>query len=253
MTTKYLFCFLLCFSVTFLKGQEDEYVINQPSQDPETPFKKLENPDYTNYLLSSSSHTLKKRDMRIANSDIIFSKGSYGLTDNTTASLSASLIGGLTASIKQKINLADDVNLGFSGTIGRIANLPTDSFIFFTGGQTMITLGDIQNNITFGIGFYYAKSSFPLINEEKEFLLSNFYIATQKQIGRRVYIIAEGIYFNNYNTISGALGTKITIKDKMTLGVGIMPLIWIDPNINNSNIEANALPLLSFSMLLDRN
>tara|TARA_B100000809_G_scaffold266402_1_gene328961 strand:+ start:7321 stop:8082 length:762 start_codon:yes stop_codon:yes gene_type:complete len=252
MNKEFILCLLLCGITTLAKAQDDDYVINQPENQFKTSFEKLKNPDYTSYLLSSSSFTLKKRDIRIANTDILFAKGSYGLTDNTTASLSISLIGTLVASIKQQINIADELKIGFSASIGQIASLPTDSIIFFTGGQTMVTLGDHQNNITFGLGLYYAKSSFKVINEEKEFLLSNIYIATQKQLGKRVYLIAEGIYFNNYNIFSGALGVKITIKETMTLGFGIMPLAWIDPSINTSNIEANAIPLITFRMLLDR-
>jgi len=139
--------------------------------------------------------------------------------------------------------------MGFSASIGQLLAVPTDSVIFFTGGQSMVTLGDIQNNITFGVGFYYAKSSFKAINEEKEFFLSNFYVSSQKQISKRVYLIAEGIYFGNYNVLSGALGIKVTIKESMTLGFGIMPLAWIDPNINNSDIDAGALPIITFRML----
>jgi len=247
-----LFCFLIFGLIYYASAQNDAYVIEQPDNQLKNNFEKLKNPDYTSYLLSSSSFTLKKREIRIVNTDIIFAKGSYGLTDNTTASLSISLIGTLVASIKQQINIADELKLGFSAAIGQVASLPTDSIIFFTGGQTMATLGDHQNNITFGVGFYYAKSSFKMINEDKEFLLSNIYIATQKQLGKRVYLIAEGIYFNNYNIFSGALGVKITIKESMTLGFGIMPLAWIDPSINTSNIEANAIPLITFRMLLDR-
>lgn len=252
MKKGFLFCFFIFGALLLAKAQEEEYVINQPKDQFQNNFEKLKNPDFSNYLLSSSSFTLRKRDVRISNTDILFAKGSYGLTDNTTASLSISLIGTFVASIKQQINIADELNLGFSVAIGQATALPTDSIIFFSGGQSMVTLGDHQNNITFGLGFYYAKSSFKVINEEKEFFLSNIYIATQKQLGRRVYLIAEGIYFNNYNIFSGALGVKITIKEAMTLGFGIMPLAWIDPSINTSNIEANAIPLITFRMLLDR-
>lgn len=247
-----LFIFFLG-TIYFIEAQEDNYVINKPQNQFEDNFEKIKNPDFSNYLVSSPSFTLKKRDIRISNTDILFAKGSYGLTDNTTASLNISLIGTFIASIKQQINLAEELNLGFSASIGQAASLPSDSIIFFTGGQTMITLGDHQNNITFGLGIYYAKSSFELINEEKEFLLSNIYIATQRQLGRRVYLIAEGIYFNNYNIFSGALGIKVTIKESMTIGAGVMPLAWIDPSINTSNIEASAIPILTFRMLLDRN
>jgi len=250
---KFFLIWVFLFGATLsTAAQEDEYVINQPNNQNENRFEKLKNPDFSNYLLTSSSFTLKKRDIRISNTNVIFSKASYGLTDKTTASLSISLIGTFIASIKQQVKIADELKLGFSAAAGQIAALPTDSIVFFTGGQSMITLGDHQNNITFGLGIYYAKSSFKLINEEKEFLLSNIYIAMQRQLGKRVYLIAEGIYFNNYNILSGSLGAKITIKESMTLGAGIMPLAWIDPSINTSNIEASAIPLLTFRMLLDR-
>jgi len=248
MNKYYLFCLVLC-GISTLTNAQDNYVISKPSD--KNIFEKLENPDYTNYLLSSSSFTLKKREIRISNTDILFVKGSYGLTDNTTASLNISLIGTFVASFKHQIELADELKLGFSASIGQIASLPTDSIIFFTGGQTMITFGDFQDNITFGLGLYYAKSSFKIINDEEDFLLSNVYIATQKQLGKRIYLIAEGIYFTNYNIFSGALGVKITIKEYMTLGGGIMPLAWIDPSINTSTIEANAIPLITLRMLLD--
>lgn len=251
MQKSFLFFILSCLAILQTKAQDNEYVIDKPSEPVKTDLKKLKNPDYSNYLLSSSSFTLKRKEIRAANTDIIFSKVSYGLTDKTTVSLSISLIGTFVASIKQQINLANKLKLGFSAAVGQITTLPTDSIIYFTGGQTMITLGDHQDNITFGLGFYYAKSSFKVINDEKEFFLSNIYIATQKQLDRRIYLIAEGIYFNNYNILSGALGVKITIKESMTLGFGIMPIAWIDPSVNTSNIETNAIPLITFRMLLD--
>ena len=242
--------FYLFFSLTtFIVKAQDDYVISKPVELNKKDFSTIKNPDFTSYLLSSSSYTLKKKDIRISNTDLLFAKGSYGLTDNTTASLSISLIGTFIASIKQQINLTEGLTMGFSASIGQLLAVPTDSVIFFTGGQSMVTLGDIQNNITFGVGFYYAKSSFKAINEEKKFFLSNFYVSSQKQISKRVYLIAEGIYFGNYNVLSGALGIKVTIKESMTLGFGIMPLAWIDPNINNSDIDAGALPIITFRML----
>ena len=235
-------------------AQDDDYVITPPKKQLKSDFNQLDNPDYTNYLLSASCFTLKKRDIRISNTDLVFSKVSYGLTDNTTASMSISLIGGLVASIKQQIHIADETRLGFSASFGQIAALPTDSTVLFAGGQAMITLGNHQDNITFGLGFYYAKSSFELIGNETNFLLNNIYLAGQKRLGRRVYFIAEGIYFNSYNILSGTMGVKITIKETMTIGAGVMSLAWIDPITRNVFYApaGSLLPLLSFRMLLDR-
>ncbi len=244
--------FLLFYFIIFFTNAQDDYVIVEPTKPKNTVFSSIPNPDFTNYLLTSSAYTLKSRDIRISGTDIIFAKGSYGLTNNTMASISISLVGTLIGSIKQQIHINDDLKMAGSASIGQLLSIPGDSMIFFSGAQAMITLGDIQNNITLGSGIYYAKSTFDLINEERELFLNNVYISTQKQISQRVYLIAEGIYFWDYNVFSGAGGIKIIIKQHMSLGFGIMPLAWRDPSINKSNIEASAIPIISFRMLLDR-
>lgn len=244
----FLFIFLSFFAV----AQDEDYVISKPAEPEKEIFNTIPNPDYTNYLLNSSAYTLKKRDIRISGTDIIYAKGSYGLTDNTMVSVSISLIGTLIGSIKQQININEDVKMGASISVGQLLSVPEDSMIFFAGGQAMFTLGNIQNNITVGTGIYYAKGTFDLINEEREFFLNNVYVATQKQISRRVYLMAEGIYFWNYNVFSGAAGFKVTIKKRMSLSFGVMPIVWKNPTINNSYVEGNLMPILSFRILLDR-
>ncbi len=249
---KITFFIFLNFLSLLIIAQEVDYVIDKPDDTSKDNFSPIPNPDYTCYLLNSTAFTLKQRDIRLSGTDIIYAKGSYGLTDNTTASVSISLAGTFIGSVKQQININDDLKLGVSASIGQLLSVPSDSVIFFAGGQTMVTLGDFQNNLTFGTGFYYTKSTFDIINEEKEFFLSNIYIGTQKQIGRRVYLIAEGIYFWNYNVISGAFGIKIIIKNNMALGFGVMPLSWNDPVLGHNNSEATVLPVATFRMLLDR-
>jgi hypothetical protein len=59
------------------------------------------------------------------------------------------------------------------------------------------------------------------------------------------------MYFGNYNLFSGSLGLKVIIKTNITLGFGIMPLAHRSGNIGRSNLEATALPILSFRMLFD--
>jgi hypothetical protein len=250
------FFFFSRFFLINLIAQEIDYVINNPDSIDNNLIKakafKIPNPDYTSYFLNSTAYTLKSRDIRISGTDLIFAKGSYGLTNNTMASVSISLIGTLVASIKQQVHLNEDIKLAFSVSFGQLLSVPKDSMIFFGGGQTMVTVGDIQNNITVGTGFYYSKSTFDIISEEKEFFLSNLYCGVQKQLSRRVYIILEGIYFWNYNVFSGAAGVKIIIKKEMSLNIGVMPIAWKDPNLNRSNIDGNILPIISFRMLLDR-
>ena len=247
---KGILLFLLFYSSTHLSIAQDDYVISEPSNSKVSPTDSLLNPDFVSYLLTSSAYTLNKGDFRISSTDIIFAKGSYGLTKNTTGSISISLIGTLVGSIKQQFHINDDLKIGVSASIGQVLSIPTDSTIFFGGGHAIATYGDIQDNISFGSGFYYAKGTFDVLNEEREFLLSNSYIAIQKQIRRRIYLIAEGIYFWNYNVFSGAGGFKVIIKRNMALGFGIMPIAWKDPSINRSNVEAGAIPIISFRIIL---
>ena len=250
MKKAYIFCLICSISSLICLGQDD-YVIEKPKETKLGKFDSLPNPDYTNYLLNASALTLKKGNIRLSNTDILFTKGSYGVSDNLMISSSISLIGTFIGSFKQKIPLTEELNLGFSGSIGQLASLPTDSVIFFAGGQAMITLGDIHNNITGGLGYYFTKSSFSLINNKREFFVSNLYISTLKQLSRRVYLVAEGMYFAKYNVFSGSLGIKVIIKTDMTLGFGVMPLAWKDRSFNNSRIEAGAIPILTFRILFD--
>ncbi len=263
----FIFFLFFCFINFYAIAQDDDYVIDKPAEPKNKVFNTIPNPDFTSYLLSSSAYTLKSRDMRFSNTDILYAKGSYGITNNTMASLSISLVGTFIGSVKQQININDEVMLGMSASIGQLfykkkdpsdTNSVQDTVVFFAGGQSMVTLGDIQNNITFGAGFYYVKSTVDMIHEEREFFLSNIYVALQKQIGRKVYLMAEGIYCWNYNVVTGAAGIKIIIKEHMSLGLGVMPLAWIGPRINRStsvaraNRAATAIPLITFRLILDR-
>lgn len=246
---------LALFLVTMLLSNftfgQDDYVIEKPIEKKISVTDSLPNPDFTNYFINSAAFTLKEGTVRLSNSYIIYTKGSYGLTDNSTVSASLSLLGTFIGSFKQQIALTDELKLGFSASIGQLAALPTDSIVYFAGAQSMVTLGDLQNNITFGISYYYAQSTFALLAEEKTLFLSNFYIAGQKQIARRVYLIAEGMYFGSYSIFSGSIGTKIIIKRNMTLGLGFIPIAQRQYGISSSRLETGGLPYLSFRMLFD--
>jgi len=243
--------FFLIFNAIGL-CQDEDYVINKPTKTKTSIFSSIPNPDYTNYSLTASSYTLKKREIRISATDFIFYKGSYGLTNNTMVSLSTSFIGTLTASIKQQFNLSEDLKLGVSASAGQILGISEDTIIGFGGGQVMATLGDIQNNITLGYGLYYAKSSYEVISDEKDFLLSNIFVGTQKQLGRKIYLMAEGIYFLNYNVFSGAISVKVILKTNMAITAGLMPIGWNGRTSSRSRDETSLIPLISFRMLLNR-
>ena len=252
---KYLLFLLLLVISNVNSFAQDDYVINKPSKKKAKNilFSKIENPDYTNYFLTSSAYTLKSRDIRISGTDIIFVKDSYGLTNNITASLNASMFGSLIASIKYKIDLNEELKLGFSAGLGQITTISEDSVIAIGGGQTMVTYGDYQDNITAGAGIYYDRSTFDFGNGKEELPLLNFYVGLQKQISRRVYLMADGIYFPEHNVFTGGFGVKIIIKDYMSLLVGAMPLTQQYLYTNNRQIrESIILPIVSFRVWLDR-
>ena len=116
----------------------------------------------------------------------------------------------------------------------------------------MITFGDIQDNFSAGTGFYYAKSSYEVFNDETKLKLSNVFIGTQKQIGRKSYLMIDGIYFVNYNVFSGAIALKFIIKTSMSLSFGIMPIGWNGNQSRGIDSESSIIPLISFRILLGK-
>lgn len=249
---KFFFIFILLFNCLFLFSQDD-YVADGKIENKTSKHKGVSNPDFTNYTLTASAYTLNKRDFRFSNTDIIFTKASYGLRDNTTVSVNTSLAGTFVGAIKQNININDGIDLALSASAGQALFVPEDSVVNIVGGQALITLGDHQNNFTIGTGFYYAKSNYDVIDNNREFYLQNIFVATQRQIRPKTYIVAEGIYFFNYNTFVGSLALKFIIKTRMSLLVGIMPLYRngrITPN--RSTIEGGVVPVASFRFYLDR-
>jgi hypothetical protein len=268
--TTLFFCFFSIFLIS-INAQEVEYVITEPKEAEKKEFKKptqsdsnsIANPDYISYFLNSTAYTLNKKKIRLSGTDIIFIKGSYGITDNTMASVNISVFGTFTGSVKQQINLSDYIKAGVSVTGGRIiyyandgsANQSySDSSIYMVGGQAMITLGDRQDNLTIGTGFYYVRSNLDLFgNGPENIYLNDIYIGFQKQLGKRFYLMGEGMYFVGQRVFTGALGIKFVLGDKMALTFGIMPFGGNDPSTNSTYVAPIAIPLISFRLLLGRN
>ena len=236
---------------------QDDYVITEPQKEVKKGrnilFGKMDDPDFTSYFLSASSFTLKSRDIRISNTDILFTKGSYGLTNNTMASVNFSFFGTITGSLKHKIDLSDELKLAFSVGGGSVATIGSDSAIFIGGGQSMLTYGDHNDNITFGIGYYHVKGSFDFNNGDSNLPLYKIYAGVQKQISRRVFLLADVIYFADFKLFTGGVGAKVIIKDYMTLLVGLMPITQEYAYLNNRQFrESVILPIVSYRILLDR-
>lgn len=217
-------------------------------------FTNIPNPDFTNYTFTASAYTLKKRDFRFTNTDVIFSKVSYGLTNNTMVSANMSFAGTFIGSIKHKINLNEGLDLAFTASAGQGLYLPTDSVIFVTGGQSILTFGDYQNNFSIGAGFYYAKANYIMVNDEDELFLNNIYFGVQRQIKPRTYLLGEAMYFWNYNSFVGSLALKFIIKKRFSLITGLMP-VWRDARVspNRNVVQGGVIPVVAFRMWLNRN
>ncbi|MDF1672920.1 MAG: hypothetical protein P1U41_05420 [Vicingaceae bacterium] len=250
---KKLFIFFTFTLMLLQVKAQDDYVSNEKIPSKEEVYDGIPNPDFTNYTFTASAYTLKKRDFRFSNTDIIFNKVSYGLSNRTTASLNTSFAGTFIGAIKHNINLNEGVDLAFSASAGQALYLPKDSIIYAAGLQSLITFGDLQNNFTVGAGFYYAKSNYGMVVEERELYLQNIFVATQQQLRPKTYLVAEGIYFLNYNAFAGSLALKFIIKTRMSLLVGLMP-IYRDGRVapNRSVAEGGVIPVASFRMYLDR-
>jgi len=116
----------------------------------------------------------------------------------------------------------------------------------------MLRLGDRQDNLTIGTGVYYVKSTFDLSgNKDLSFLMNNIYFGFQKQISKKLYLMAGGMYFLNYQIFTGAIRIKAIIRYRIALNFELMPLGFNDPTTNKTEIPI-AIPLISFRMLLGK-
>lgn len=260
---------MLFFIVSFLLAatvlaQTDDYVLEKEkssatkrthpnNSDNESVIYGISNPDYTNHLLTPTSFTLKKREIRLASSDIIFAKVSYGLTNSTTVSVNTAMFGMLIPSIKYSIAINNQMTIAGALSGGQLLAISEDSIIGFAGGSLMGTLGNIQNNLTAGIGFYYAKGSFDFVNNDNEMPFFHFFIGGHRQISQRLFLSFDAMYFPLYQVYTGSAGIKITLKENMSLGIGVMPIAWNDVSTNNGvEFQPILIPLLSFKMLLNK-
>ena len=260
---KNLFFIIICisFSVTAFAQTDDDYVNEDKTTTPKqkrsidsdaTIIYGISNPDYTNHFLTPTSLTLKKDEIRLASSDIIFAKASYGLTNSTTISVNSALFGMFIPSIKQSLAVNNEMTIAASLSGGQLLAINEDSVIAFGGGSIMGTLGNIQNNFTVGAAFYYAKGTFNFANNN-EMPFFHFFIGGHRQIGQRVFISFDVMYFPTYQVYTGSAGIKITIRENMSIGIGVMPIAWNDVSTNKGvEFQPILIPLLSFKMLLNK-
>lgn len=252
----------ILFSLTASAQTEDDYVNENKKtsskqkrtiRSGETIIYGTSNPDYTNHFLTPTSLTLKKGEIRLASSDIIFAKASYGLTNSTTVSVNTALFGMFIPSIKQSITLNDGLTIAASVSAGQLLSISSDSVIAFGGGSIMGTMGNIQNNFTFGAAFHYAKGTFDFANNKEELPFFHFFIGGHRQISQKVFISFDILYFPTYQVYTGSAGVKITLRENMSLGIGVMPIAWNDVSTNNGvEFQPILIPLLSFKMLLNK-
>ncbi|MCB0402304.1 MAG: hypothetical protein KDD41_09495 [Flavobacteriales bacterium] len=245
-----LFLTIITSSIVVLA--QDDYVLPETEAPvPKTQELKFPNPDFTNYSFSAAAFTLDKGDAQLLGTDILFSKISYGINDRSMISMNASLFGTFTVSFKQRIPVNEEFNLAFSACAGNFLFIDKDSIIRLFGGQSLATFGNHQNNVTFGIGLYFGKSSFEVVDQTKNLFFHHVFVATQRQIRPKTYLVAEGMYYWNYNTFMGSFAMKFVIKSRMSLHVGIMPL-YRNGRIsrNQTRQERGAVPIISYRWLL---
>lgn len=248
---------LFLFSFSILFAQDDEYIISDPSKKKEVNSKfgsnQISNPDYTNYFLMPTAFTLKKKEIRLATTDILFIKGSYGLSDRTTVSVNFSAFTMFTLALKHSINISEDITIAGSISGGQLLYLNPDTLAYLGGVNALVSFGDIQNNFSAGIGIFYLYSNFDLIDEDREITFFHFFIGAQRQISKKLYLVVDALYFPVYQIYTGGIGVKMTIRRKISLGFGFMPMAWNDVTTNNGvEIQPVAIPIISFKLLLNK-
>src|SRR5690606_29685825 len=97
------------------------------------------------------------------------------------------------------------------------------------------------------------KGTFDFVNNEDELSFFHFFIGGHRQIGQRLFISFDLMYFPSYQVYTGSAGVKITIQENMSLGIGVMPIAWNDVSTNNGvEFQPILIPLLSFKVLFNK-
>jgi hypothetical protein len=247
-----IFSLAYCFS----SFAQDDYVLESESNSKTKEINKAifnkPNPDYTSYFTTPTAYTLTKRDFRLASNDILFFKISYGLTSNTTISLNMSAFSSLIGSIKQNIKKNENVCVSITASLGDLTSGIKDTSVLFTGGSGQATIGNHQNNVTVGTGFYYINSNIEMINEEHEFFFHTINAGFQKQLSKNVYLMIDGLYFTNYNILTGGAGFRFVIKTKYSINAGLMPIFWNNIRTTRHDFTSGVIPFFSARMLIER-
>lgn len=243
-------------SVCFSQEEEDYVLNNHKTKNLDPNFKKniydIVNPDYTSYFISPTAFTIPKYNFRLANNDLLFFKGTYGLTNNTNISLTTTLFGSIIGSIKHAINLDDEKTLSFSASFGDFTASLIDTNILFSNVDVNFTFGTHQNSFTIGTGGSFISSNIELISSKQQIFIHTLNFGFQTQISRKGYVMIDGYYFTNYNILTAAAGLKFIMGKRFTLNVGVMPILWNNIRSSRYDIQPVIMPVASFRVLLGR-
>lgn len=247
--------FLLLFSIGCSFAQDD-YVLDAKELDKpviKKPIYNIPNPDYMGYNTTPTAFTLGQRDFRLASNDILFFKGSYGVTSKTTLSVNLSMFSSMVGIIRQQLKESDDFVVSVSASLGDLYSASRDTTILFTGTNIEATIGDHQNNLSFGTGIHYINSTIDIFNERREFFFHTINVGFQNQLSRIMYIVLDAMYFTNYGILTGGASLKFVIKRKYSINAGIMPVTWNEIRSTRYDLHPGVLPFFAVRMLIDRN
>jgi len=123
MKKAYCFFFIAAFCCATCYAQNEDYVVKKPIKPHRNPilFSQIDNPDYTNYFLTPTAFSLPRRDIRASGTDIIFAKGSYGLTNKTVVSANISMFGMITGAIKSQLEINEDISIAATASFGELS------------------------------------------------------------------------------------------------------------------------------------
>lgn len=255
MKLLHLVGFTLSVFLTASVYAQDDYVIAD-KKNAKASLKKdiytVPNPDYTSYFISPTAYTITKRDFRIANNDLLFLKLTYGLSSNTNISLNTSLFGSLIGSLKHQLKVDEEKSIALSASFGEFFMTLKDTSVMFSGVDACFTLGNHQNNLSFGTGFWFINSNIEMIQNKKQFYAHSINFGIQSQLAKKIYVMVDGYYFTNYSMFAGAAGLKFIIKTRYALNLGVMPMLRNDIRNNRYDIKPFVLPVASFRMLIER-
>ena len=197
------------------------------------------NPIYSRYLFGPSAIPLKKGSGYYQNTMILFNNFHIGITDNVSLGVGTvfPIFGYLSPQVR--FSLGKNFYIGASGFFGYGIFITREQPNFIGMGHALVTYGNYENNVTFGVGWGKGEFNNAENNQDNDWDISvrpQFYVAGMVRTGKRTSLVTEnwiggyryigqnsGLYRYRNAFVSSLIVRILWEKHSMDLGLSFIP------------------------------